>query len=44
MYFLMKIKSCHARVLNWAIRENVQPVKLAEYRIFNRPGVAGAVL
>ena len=34
VYFLVNFKSCHARVLNWAIRENVRPVELAQYGIF----------
>ena len=33
-YFLVNLKSCHARVLNWAIRENIRPVELAQYSIF----------
>ena len=24
VYFLVNLKSCHARVLNWAIRDNIQ--------------------
>ena len=34
VYFLVNLKSCHARVLNWAIRENIHPVELAQYGIF----------
>ena len=26
---LVNFESCHARVLNWAIRENIRPVELA---------------
>ena len=33
MYFLVNLKSCHTRVLNWAIRENIRPVELAQYGI-----------
>ena len=32
--FLVNLKSCHARVLKWAIRENIRPVELAQYWIF----------
>ena len=34
VYFLVNLKSSHARVLNWAIQENIRPVELAPYRIF----------
>ena len=34
VHFLVNLKSCLARVLNWAIQENIRPVELAEYRIF----------
>ena len=34
MYFLVNLKSCHARVLNRAIRENTCPVELAQNKIF----------
>ena len=34
VYFLVNLKSCHAKVLNWAIRESIRPVELAQYRIF----------
>ena len=34
MYVLVNLKSCHARVLNWAILENIRPVELAQYGIF----------
>ena len=33
VYFLVNLKSCHARVLNWAILENIRPVELAQYGI-----------
>ena len=35
VYFLVNLKTCHARVLNWAIWENICPVELAQYRIFS---------
>ena len=28
---LVNYQSCHARVLNWAIRENISPVELVQY-------------
>ena len=28
---LVNSESCHARILNWAIRENIQPEELAQY-------------
>ena len=34
VYFLVNLKTCRARVLNWAIRENICPVELAQYGIF----------
>ena len=34
VHFLVNLRTCHARVLNWAIQENICPVELAQYGIF----------
>ena len=34
IYFPNNLKSCHPRVLNWAIQEHTHPVEQAQYRIF----------
>ena len=34
VYFLVNLTSCHARVLNGTIQENIRPVELAKYGIF----------
>ena len=34
VYFLVNLTSHHARILHWAIRENIRSVELAQYRIY----------
>ena len=34
VYFLVNLKSRHAIVLNRAIRKNIRPIELAQYRIY----------
>ena len=38
VYFLVNLKSFHARVLNWVIQENIRMVELAQYQLVYLPG------